>query len=112
MTWTPSPPFAIGGNITATTSTTNADAGRINFANSPNFSSGTTTTQSYTTQLMHAAYAGVSFNNTPAVTAGSAPLGASVGLKEDVPTTPSAPSGTNVQQGTANVSRTDQLTHG
>jgi hypothetical protein len=36
MTFLPSGPFGTGGNVTATTSTTVADSGAKNFANSPN----------------------------------------------------------------------------
>ena len=39
------------GQVTATTSTTNADLGRVNFANSPNYGSGKTTTALFVSAL-------------------------------------------------------------
>ncbi|HLX84849.1 MAG TPA: hypothetical protein VKR59_13180 [Terriglobales bacterium] len=53
----------------------------------------------FTTQLQDAAQKGDAFTNCPAVAPGVAPYGPCVGLKEDVQTTPSAPSGSYVQQG-------------
>jgi hypothetical protein len=44
MTFTPTAPFGTGGNVTATTSTVNADFGAKNFPNSPNFGISVTST--------------------------------------------------------------------
>jgi hypothetical protein len=44
MSFTPQPPYGVGGNVTATTSTVNADFGAKNFPNSPNFGSSVTST--------------------------------------------------------------------
>jgi hypothetical protein len=64
-----------------------------------NAADGETSTEYFVTQLINAAHDGQSFQNCPNVTPGSAPYGAVVGNKEDVQTTPSAPSGNYVQQG-------------
>jgi hypothetical protein len=62
--------------------------------------------QNYTAAMVSAAHQGIAFQfNTP-VTPGVAPLGASVGLKEDVETTPGAPSGSYVQQGAVALTET------
>jgi hypothetical protein len=66
-----------------------------------NAADGETSTEYFVTQLINAAHDGQAFTNCPNVTPGSAPYGAVVGNKEDVQTTPSAPSGNYVQQGAA-----------
>ena len=66
-----------------------------------NSNNGETSTENFVTDLVNAAHDGQAFTNCPNVTPGSAPYGAVVGNKEDVQTTPSAPSGNYVQQGAA-----------
>lgn len=69
-----------------------------------NFNNTITSTKKYTGALVSAAENATSFNFTSAVTPGTPPLGPSVGSKIDVQTTPSAPSGTFSQVGTAAIS--------
>ena len=69
-----------------------------------NYKNTITSTKKYTSALVAAQVNSTSFNFTTAVTPGSAPLGSSVGLKEDVQTTPSAPSGSFSQSGVAAIS--------
>jgi len=66
-----------------------------------NSNNGETSTENFVTDLVNAAHDGQAFSNEPAVTPGSAPYGPCVGLKEDLQSTPSAPSGNYVQQGAA-----------
>lgn len=77
-----------------------------------NSNDGELTTQVYTSQLVAAQQNGTSFSNQTQVTPGSAPNGPSVGNKIDVQTTPSAPSGSFTQQGTAYISRTTLIGDG
>lgn len=44
MTYTLNAPFGVGGPVNATTSTVNTDFGAKNFPNSPNFSTGRSST--------------------------------------------------------------------
>ena len=69
-----------------------------------NFNNTITSTKKYTQALVAAAENATVFNFTSAVTPGVAPLGSSVGLKEDIQTTPSAPTGTFSLSGTAAIS--------
>lgn len=69
-----------------------------------NYTNTVTSTKRYVTAMVAAATNSTSFNFTTAVTPGSAPLGSSVGLKEDLQTTPSAPSGSFSQSGSAAIS--------
>lgn len=64
-----------------------------------NYTNTITSTERYVTLLVTAMQDGVAFNNQTPVTPGTAPNGASVGLKEDVQTLPAAPSGTFSMQG-------------
>jgi hypothetical protein len=61
MTWTPQPPFG-GATVNATVSTVNANFGSGNssatLANSPNFNSGETSTETYETASLNGANIG------------------------------------------------------
>ena len=71
-----------------------------------NYTNTITSTKKYTAAMVAAQANSTSFNFTTAVTPGSAPLGSSVGLKEDLQTTPSAPTGSYSQVGVAAISNT------
>ena len=69
-----------------------------------NYTNTVTSTKRYVAAMVAAAEDATAFTFTTSVTPGTAPLGSCVGLKEDVQTAPSAPSGTFAQVGTAAIS--------
>lgn len=91
------------GLVTATISTTNADQGASVQPSAPT-TNGKSATETYVSQMVSAAENGVAFNNETAVVSGS--------NKFDSQTTPSAPTGSYTQEGTAYVSRATLISQG
>jgi hypothetical protein len=74
-----------------------------------NFTNSQLSTQRIVSSLVSAANDGIAFNYQTPVTPGTAPNGPCVGLKTDVQTTPSAPTGSFVQQGVPQISNSQSV---